>query len=339
MGAMTGNPTVVFTAPKTCEIRDTGVPGAGPGELIVRTRRSLISTGTELTIFSGEFPANSNWAGYAHYPFKAGYSNLGTVVETGAGVDPSWKNRRVVSFTPHAAYVKTTPADCHPVPDGVADDQAPFFSIALIVMNGVRLSETTWGEPVAMFGAGLLGQFAARFCLLAGARPVIVVDTAAARLALLPGHPALVPVNASTQDPVAVTKDVTRGRLASAVFEITGNQTLIPKEFELLTRPLGRFVMLSSPRGPVPFDFHDLNNAISSKIIGAHQMAHPQHATPYNPWTKDRHVELFFDWVMSGEFDLAPLVSHRLPADRAPEAYAMLLADRSQAMGVIFDWS
>ncbi len=332
------NPTVTFTGPKVCAVVEAPVPSAGPGELVVRTTRSLISTGTEMTIFSGEFPAGSNWAGYAKYPFKAGYSNVGVVVETGSGVDESWKGRRVASFTPHAAYVVTRPGECYPVPDGVADEQAAFFSIALIVMNGVRLSEVAWGESVAMYGAGLLGQFCARFCLLAGARPVVVVDTAAARLAMLPDHPALVRVDASKDDPVAVTKSATRDRLASVVFEITGNQNLIPKEFDLLTRPLGRFVMLSSPRGPVPFDFHDLSNAISSKIIGAHQMAHPAHETPFNVWTKRRHVELFFDQVMSGEFGLAPLISHRLPVGQAPDAYAMLLADRSKAMGVIFEW-
>lgn len=332
------NPTVTFTAPKVCAIVDHEIPAAGPGELVVKTTRSLISTGTEMTIFSGEFPANSNWSQYGKYPFKAGYSNVGVVVETGAGVDASWKNRRVASFTPHAAYIRTTPDQCDPVPDGVSDEHAAFFSIALIVMNGVRLSEVAWGESVAMYGAGLLGQFCSRFCMLAGARPILVVDTAAARLALLPKHPAIVPVDASKADPVAVTKEATRGRLASVVFEITGNQTLIPGEFDLLTRPLGRFVMLSSPRGPVPFDFHDLSNAISSKIIGAHQMSHPAHETPYNVWTKHRHVELFYEWVKSGEFDLRPLVSHRMPAANAPDAYAMLLADRSKAMGVIFEW-
>lgn len=337
MGGMK-NPTVTFTAPKVCVVQDQEVPRAGPGELVVKTRRSLISTGTEMTIFSGEFPPNSYWSQYGKYPFKAGYSNVGVVTEVGAGVDASWMGKRVASFTPHAAYIKTTPEQCDVVPDGVSDEDATFFSIALIVMNGVRLSEVVWGEPVAMYGAGLLGQFASRFCMLAGARPILVVDTAASRLAMLPKHPAIVPVDASKSDPVAVVKDATRGRMASAVFEITGNQNLIPKEFDLLTRPLGRFVMLSSPRGPVPFDFHDLSNAISSKIIGAHQMSHPAHETPYNVWTKHRHVELFYDWVKSGEFGANALISHRFPVAKAPDAYALLLADRSQAMGIIFEW-
>jgi threonine dehydrogenase-like Zn-dependent dehydrogenase len=37
--------------------------------------------------------------------------------------------------------------------------------------------------------------------------------------------------------------------------------------------------------------------------------------------------------------DITPLISHRYPWPQAPEAYQMLLTDRSQALGVVLDWS
>ena len=55
------NPSVVFTEPGVVAFRDAPVPRPGPGEVLLRTRRTLISTGTELTILSGKFPPDSAW--------------------------------------------------------------------------------------------------------------------------------------------------------------------------------------------------------------------------------------------------------------------------------------
>ncbi len=332
------NPTIVFPEPKRAVVEDRPMPAPGPGEVLVKTRRSLISTGTELTIFSGEFPPNSFWSGYGKFPFVAGYSNAGLVTAVGAGVDPGLQGKRVASFRAHAAYVTVNAADAYVIPDGLPDEQAAFFSLSLIVMNGVRLAELQWGEAVVVFGTGLIGQFCARFCALSGARPVIGVDVAPARLALLPEGPAFARVNGKREDAGARVSALTRGRMAEVVFECTGNHLLIPGQFALLKRPRGRFIVLSSPRGPSTFDFHDLVNAPSHVIIGAHQMSTPEHETPYNQWTKRRNTELFFDLVKSGELALAPLISHRYPAAKGPDAYRMLLEDRSGAMGVVLDW-
>lgn len=61
-----------------------------------------------------------------------------------------------------------------------------FFTIAEIVMNGVRAARVQWGECAVVFGLGLLGQFATRFLRLSGAFPVFAVDLADHRLGLLP---------------------------------------------------------------------------------------------------------------------------------------------------------
>lgn len=335
---MPSNPTIVFPAAQQVVVEDRPVPVAGPGQLLVRTRRSIISTGTELTIFSGEFPPkDSYWAQYGKYPFVAGYSNVGVVEAVGEGVDASWKGKRVSSFTPHAAYVTVGVADAYPVPDAVSDEEATFFAIGLIVMNGVRLAEIQLGEAVVVYGLGLIGQFCSRFCHLSGARPVIGLDVAPKRLGLLPGMPGFVARDSKAGDVNEFVKSATRGRMADVVFETTGNQNLIPGEFGALKNQ-GRFIVLSSPRGPSTIDFHDLVNARSTRIIGAHQMSTPQHETPYNVWTKARNTELFFDLVGRKEFACGPLVSHRSPYAKAGELYQMLLKDRSEAMGCVIEW-
>jgi len=333
-----GNPSIVFTEPRTVAIEDADRPSPEAGQLLVHTSRSLISTGTELTLLSGDFAPDSAWAEYASYPFHPGYCNIGQVVAVGPGVEEHWIGTRVGTIAPHTTYAAVAvERACRVQRDEVPDDQAAFFFLACISMNGVRRSGVGWGDSVVVYGAGILGQLAARFCRLCGARPVVVADISDARLDLLPEDPAVVSVNPSRDDVVAAVEGATRGRMADVVFEVTGNQDLIADEFKPLRRQ-GRFVVLSSPRGPTSFDFHDLCNAPSYSIIGVHVGSHPKHGELDLPWTIGRNAELFFDLVADGELAVAPLITHRAPYTDAPRLYAMLLEDRSQAMGVILEW-
>lgn len=97
------NPTVVFPRPRRVTMENRPRPRPHEGELLLKTDLTLISAGTELTIFSGQFPERSTWANYARFPFLPGYSNIGRVAEVGAGLDKDWIAKRVATPTPHPA--------------------------------------------------------------------------------------------------------------------------------------------------------------------------------------------------------------------------------------------
>lgn len=329
------NPTVVFQKPKSVVIEDRELPQLKGDEVLIRTKRSLVSIGTELTILSGEFPPQSYWANYGKYPFIPGYDNIGVIVDAGPDADRSLIGKTVASYSPHAMYVSASQKDVMLVPQGVSEDEASFFTIAEIVMNGVRRSQLSFGESVVIYGAGILGQLTARICKIAGAMPVIVVDVSDNRLEYLPEN--IVKINPLKQNVASEVERLTKGRMADIVFEVTGNQNLIVEEFKCLRR-LGRFVVLSSPRGPTYIDLHDYCNAPSFTIIGAHNMSHPPVETLNNPWSRRRHVELFFDMLQNKELDVSKLITHKVSYKDAPEIYGQLLKDRTKALGVIFVW-
>lgn len=333
-----GNPTLVFPKPREVVIEDRPVPDPREGEVLVRTRVTLVSTGTELTILSGDFPRDSEWSKYGEFPFVPGYSNVGEVVRSGEGSEDGLMGKRVFSLCPHATYVTAQAESLMVVPDSVSDEQASFFTIAEISLNGVRRGGVSLGESVVVYGAGLIGQFTARFCRLSGATPVFVVDVSDDRLSKLPEDPDVVRLNPLKEDIASAVKSGTGGRMADLVFEVTGDPGLIPGEFKCL-RKQGRFVVLSSPRGPTLFDFHDLCNRPSCTIIGAHLTSQPRYSTPDNPWTSEREGELFFHMVEAKELVPEQLVTHRVNYRRAPEMYQALLRDRSTAMGVLIDWT
>ncbi len=330
------NPTLVFPAERIVELQDHERPDPGDDEIPIETDTTLVSTGTEITVLSGDYPSGSFWDEYGEYPFVTGYTNVGTVVEAGPDVDLAAETR-VASWTPHAAYVTATADECIPIPDDVSDAEAAPFAVAQIVANGLRRGRVDWGETVVVYGLGILGQFAVRLAHLAGAEQVIGVDLSENRIAYLPNEPGITGVDVTDTDPAEAVADLTDGAMADVVVEVTGNPDAIPDEFDVL-REQGRMVLLSSPHGETTLDFHDYVNAPSYEIIGAHQTSHPVHATRVDPWTKERHAELFFTYQRQGRLDVEPLYSHVRDCEDAPELYRELLKDRTRAMGVRLEW-
>ncbi len=336
---MKNNPAVVFPEAKKAVIEELDIPCPGDGEVLIKSSCTMVSTGTEMTAFTGEYPPGSVWEKYFKFPYYPGYNNIGTVVEAGKGADKKMLGVKFATWGPHAAYSIQKSENLYPVMRDIPDEHAVFFTIAEIVMNGIRRSHVQWGESVVVYGLGLLGQFTAIFARRCGARPVFAVDVSEYRLNVLPDDNGIVKINTSHGgDIIEIIKAHNKGKLADAVFEVTGNGGLIPSEFAAL-RPEGRFVILSSPREKKLFDFHDLCNNPSFTIIGAHNFSHPAVATPDNPWTMQRHVEMFFDMVGDGEVDAERMISRKVDYTHAAEIYGDLLKDRSKDMGIIIDWS
>jgi NADPH:quinone reductase-like Zn-dependent oxidoreductase len=114
------------------------MPEPSAGEVLVRARVSLVSTGTEVTALAAVYPPGSTWEAMFSFPVRPGDDNVGEVAVLGEGVDPVWLGRRVASLQPHARFVVAAADACRLVPDEVGDVQASYSTIAEIGMNGVR---------------------------------------------------------------------------------------------------------------------------------------------------------------------------------------------------------
>ncbi len=338
---MSSNFAVAMPASGRVEVVSIPMPEVGPGEVLLRTRYTLISGGTELTMLGNEGTGEA-WKRFAAPQSTVGYSHVGEVLEVGAGVDPSWIGQRVATLCPHAAYttIHVAPVEGRrsgitAVPSGVSDQAATLASLAAVAMNAVRRGSLVFGESVAVVGLGLLGQLATRLCAFGGARPVFGVNRSADRFRWLTGARA---VSGSSEERRAAILAGNRGQLVDLVIEASGDPQAIAEALTLV-RPQGRFVILSSPRGETRVDLHDWCVWPSITIIGAHMRSHPAVATPEQPWTLTRHVRLFLDLLAGGDLAVDDLISHVLPAERAPEAYALLAERRAPApMGVCLRW-
>src|SRR3954470_124514 len=138
----------VFAAPCQIVMEPLELGAPGPGQALLRTERTLISTGTELTMLTGDFPAGSRWAQWVKYPVGVGYSSVATVVEIGEGVDRVKAGDRVASTAGHASHALHPANHLWLLPDGVDAEAGTFATLAEIVLGGIHLSRLTLGESV-----------------------------------------------------------------------------------------------------------------------------------------------------------------------------------------------
>ena len=125
----------------------------------------------------------------------------------------------------HARYV-IAPEESLTLPRDGANvlDWLAFTTLNQTVLNGVRRSGASLGDAVVVFGLGLLGQLAVRYAHLSGARPVVGVDVAALRLGAIPERPGIAVVDAFPGAMSSAVSELTCGRMADIVFEVTGDR-------------------------------------------------------------------------------------------------------------------
>ncbi|MCE5238173.1 zinc-binding dehydrogenase [bacterium] len=328
---------IFFTGPQTVELRRVRVPDPGRGEVLVRTTKTLISTGTECIAYAHLIEPGTNWERMVQYPWAAGYSHAGVVEAVGEGVADLRPGDRVASFHRHSQYAWGPAESFLPVPEGVTDEEGTFYALTTVVQNAIRKAEHELGDTVVVVGLGILGQLVVQYARLMGAREVIAVDLSEGRLAMAAEHGATATLCMGADAAREPLADLTGGRLADVVYDVTGNPEVFAPA-QRLARRFGRLVLLGDTG--TPSQQRLVNDFLwrGLRIIGAFSGDPPPDETDHHFWTRKNMARLFFDYVRRGQMRVSDLITHRFRPQEAAEVYKMLLHDRGATVGVVFDW-
>lgn len=306
-------------------------PELGPGEVLIRTECSLISPGTERAFFL----ALPNTTG--RFPSYPGYCNVGRVVETGPGVEEPRVGERVASAGGHASHVRARAAQCWKVPEGLAAEEAVYFNLAGIALQGVRKARPELGEATLVVGLGLIGNLALQCARLQGAVPVLGVDPDAGRreVALRSGADAC-------SEPAAELAEWITEQAGSAgpavVIEATGFPEAVNDAF-LYAGHHARVVLLASTRGETQTNFYRDVHKKGLTVLGAHAHVRPASESSPGYWTMADDTRTVLRLLGAGRLSVQPLTSEVLPASEAPRAYEWLASWRKDLLGVVLRWS
>ena len=351
---------------------EVALPGISPTTVLVSTRRSLVSSGTEKAVrelasasllqkararpdlvrqvvskarADGLRSTLQAVRGRLDEDMPLGYSAAGVVLELGQAVAGIRPGQRVATASAGHAEVQVVPGLLAvPIPDDVSDSAAAFGAIAAIALQGLRQADVSTGGTVCVVGLGLVGQLTARLALASGL-DVVGIDLRewTSELVTSVGGLGLVDVGRETTDAIL---ERTKGRLADAVILTAATKSSEPVMAAVArVRDRGRIVVvgdvgLDLARTPFYEKEVDLRFA-RSYGPGRYERSYEEFGIDMPPghvrWTEGRNIEAYLDLVARRRIAVDDLVSHVFAIDDAEKAYATL-ADDPHAMAVQFSY-
>jgi 2-desacetyl-2-hydroxyethyl bacteriochlorophyllide A dehydrogenase len=317
----------VWTAKETAELKSETLPAPAPDEVLVKTRFTAVSPGTEMALYMMThvgFPDPNNK--YAKYPHRGGYLNVGVVEAAGDKVAADWPaGTWVYSAAGHCQYSLRKPlADvwsaASKLPECLRGPEAALLGMVRIGYAASYVAPALIGETVAVLGAGLVGNFAAQIYNAAAAN-VVVVERDEFRRGI---------AKKCGLATVASVDDVARffGTQPRTVVEATGVPQLSVEAMKLAARK-GRAIILSSPRGEAPVNFYSQIHQKCISVIGAHANVIDDANAAQN---------LVISLAAQGKIQLVPCVTHIESWHDAPAIWNTYARGPEYRLGTVFDW-
>ena len=351
-------------------VEEVPVPARGPAALLVATRYSLISAGTERAVLElgraslvdkararpdlvqkviesarteGVATTYAKVRGRLSEPNALGYSLCGVVLE--ACEDPPAAPGELVACAgagkaSHAEVVSVPRNLCARVPEGVAPEDAAYATVAAIALHGIRLAEIGLGDVAVVVGLGLVGQLtlqllAAAGCVALGIDP----DQGRVKLALDNGFFA----TTNTAELEAETRRRTSDRGADGVLLTAASKSAAPLSTAIAVArersvvSIVGDVAIESPRAPL---FGKELRLVVSRSYGPgrydplYEEAGIDYPAGYVRWTEGRNLDEVLRLMSTGQLRPRALTTHTFALDEGAQAYELLAADEP-SLGIL----
>jgi len=348
-----------------------------PDGIVVRTRRSLISAGTEKMMLElgkksllgkakerpdlvkkvlekvrrdGLLATLKTVRDKLDSDVPMGYSNAGDVVEVGAKARQFQVGQRVAcAGAGHANHAEVNYVPrllAVGVPEGVSLEAAAYATVGTIALQGVRLADLRVGETVVILGLGLIGQLSVQILKASGCR-VVGLDFALDRVRLAAEHGADLALVIEGERTEKQVRDFTRGRGADAVVITAATASNEPVEQAArLARDRARVIMVGVTGMDIPrrdYFQKELTFMVSRSYgPGRYDTDYEEHGHDYPigyvRWTENRNIEAFLDLVAAGNVRPEVLTTHRFPIAEAEKAFELILTGSEPYLGVVLDY-
>lgn len=354
------------------ELTEVPCPHVLPGQLLIRTSRSLISAGTERMLVDfgkanpiekarqqpdkvrmvldkiktdGLLPTLDAVLNKLGQPLPLGYCNVGHVLEIGRGAEGFSVGDRVASNGKHAEVVNVPVNLCARIPDSISDDEAAFMVVGAIALQGIRLAQPTLGEVVVVTGLGLIGQLTVQLLRAQGCR-VLGIDFDPAKLAMAKSFGAEVVNLEAREDPMQVAEHFSRGRGVDAVIVTAATKSSEPiHQAAQMCRQRGRIVLVGVTGLELSRDDFfkkELSFQVSCSYgPGRYDPDYEEKGQDYPVgfvrWTEQRNFEAMLDMMSDGRLNVKPLISHRFTLEQTDDAYAVV-GGSEPSIGILLEY-
>lgn len=335
----------IIVEPFKTDVREVELPPPAANQILVATEVSAISAGTELAVWTGTHqwlkdPNLPDWK----FPFRPGYSAAGTVVAVGSEVT-GWQPGDRVSYPGNHASAELLTLGHErgrlwKLPANLDAERAAWACIARYGMGASIRAGITLGRSAVVLGLGIIGQFALRCLLAAGAHPVIGVDNVRMRREAATAAGADLVIDPTAGDTLEQLTRFLGTRGAEVVADATGIPDTVPVAMRL-ARDGGQVVVVGSPRGRAQdVNFYDDLHRRYLEVTGAHgnMLFEPAHTRLAGAWDISKAQHWLLAEFAANRVSMAGLVTHRIEPEQLGTAYEGLLKKKEEYLGVIVRW-
>jgi len=356
----------------TISVDDVPSPAVKSGHILIRTIKTLISSGTERTLL--EF-GKSNYLGKAlqqpekvkqaidkikvdgivatydsisnklNEPVQLGYCNVGKVIQVGNNVEDFKIGDRVISNGNHAEIVNVPKNLCAKIPKNVSDNEAVFAVIGAIALHGIRLSKPTIGEKFAVIGLGLIGLLSLQILKSHGCKTIgFDYDQERLNLAESIGFDT---VNLSKKDNIdSIVKSYTKGVSFDGSIITASTNTREPIDLASnITRKKGRIILVGVADINISRDifYHkELKFQVSCSYgPGRYDIEYEEkgkdYPIEYVRWTEQRNFQTILELLEDKSIITSNLISHEFNIDNAAKAYEVI-TNKEKSLGIIINY-
>lgn len=349
------------------EISEGPKPKLSKNEVLIKTKKSLISSGTEryllefgksniikkivnnrdkvelvLNKFKNDglrdtFEAINN---KLNTPIQIGYCNLGIVEES---LSEEFKpGDKVLSNGYHAEYVTVNQNLCVKVPNDINENDALFGILGAIALNGIRIINPQINENIAVYGFGLIGKIVSKILKISGCNVIAIDNSNKFKDAEKIGVKF---INSSSENINEIINNLTNNKGVDATIVCSNSNSEIPLNNSIsITRKLGRVVLIGNEKiNLLRKEMYDKEIKFEvSKSYGPgrydynyEKLGH-DYPFEYVRWTEKRNIETIIDLLNKKLIKFNELIEKKYNFENYEDAYKNL---ETTSNAIIFDYN
>ena len=304
---------IVLDAPRSLALTRLPLVEPGPADVVVATRWSGVSTGTERLLYTGRMP---DFPGMG-YPLVPGYESVGEVIAAGEAAGVATGTTVFVPgatcygavrglFGASASRIVVSGARVVPIAESLGE-RGTLLALAATAQHALAAPNAL---PDLIVGHGVVGRLLARLTLLRGGPAPVVWETNPVRTSGACGYVVVHPRDDDRRD-------------YRAVYDASGDAGLLDTLVARLA-PGGEVVLAGFYSERMSFAFPPAFMKEARFRVAAQ-------------WQR-ADLDAVAGWIADGSLDLSGLVTHRAGAGLAPDAYRTAFEDAG-CLKMILDWS
>ncbi len=208
-----------------------------------------------------------------------------------------------------------------PLPRGVDIEEGALLEPITVALHAARNLGVSWGESVAVFGLGAIGNFVAQWARALGASHVFGIDVAEEKVRIAREVGLGESFRSAGLDVPGLLRERTAGAGVDVAFDASGAPAAINQAIAAL-RSFGRLGLLGRPTSGVSIQADAFERILRGQLTLRGTWSFELAAFPRHPWDEAAQA------LAQGVIQAGLLITHRVPIEKVGEAIEMMAAGR-----------